>query len=156
MDIKIKTDDLKFKYRVSAIVINDNKLLIDKYTDDSYCLPGGYVEIGETSNEAVIRELKEETGLDFDVVRFAGVIENFFTNKRNQKTHGIDFYLYAETKDKSYDKLDMNYKESEDTGGFIHDYKWITLDNINDYNILPNIIRDDIKNNSDLFHYIIK
>ena len=41
MDIKIKTDDLKFKFRVSAVFIHDGKLLVDKYrTEESYCLPG--------------------------------------------------------------------------------------------------------------------
>ena len=81
MDIKIKTDDLKFKFRVSAVFIHDGKLLVDKYrTEESYCLPGGYVNLGETSSEGMIREIKEETNLDFKVVKFMGIIENFFTN----------------------------------------------------------------------------
>ena len=60
MDIKIKTDDLKFKFRVSAVFIHDGKLLVDKYrTEESYCLPGGYVNLCETSSEGMIREIKE-------------------------------------------------------------------------------------------------
>ena len=75
MDIKIKTDDLKFKFRVSAVFIHDCKLLVDKYrTEESYCLPGGYVNLGETSSEGMIREIKEETNLDFKVVKFMGII----------------------------------------------------------------------------------
>ena len=155
MDVKIKTDDLKFKFRVSAIAINDGKLLVNKYGEDSYCLPGGYVAIGETSEEAMIRELKEETGLNFKVTKFSGVIENFFTNIRNQKTHGIDFYYYVDLKDDSYDSLDMNYQESEETGGIKHEYSWILLSDINEYNILPNIIRNEIGKDGDIFHYII-
>ena len=85
MDIKILGNDLKFKYRVSAIFIRDNKLLVNKYDENSYCLPGGYVEIGETSMEAMLRELKEELNLDFDIINFAGVMENFFTNLKGQK-----------------------------------------------------------------------
>ena len=77
MDIKILGNDLKFKYRVSAIFIRDNKLLVNKYDENSYCLPGGYVEIGETSMEAMLRELKEELNLDFDIINFAGVIKTF-------------------------------------------------------------------------------
>lgn len=76
MDIKILGNDLKFKYRVSAIFIRDNKLLVNKYDENSYCLPGGYVEIGETSMEAMLRELKEELNLDFDIINFAGVKKN--------------------------------------------------------------------------------
>ena len=34
MDIKILGNDLKFKYRVSAIFIRDNKLLVNKYDEN--------------------------------------------------------------------------------------------------------------------------
>ena len=90
MDVKLINDGLKFKFRVSAIFINDKQLLVNKYGEESYCLPGGYVEIGENSEKAIIRELKEETGIDFEIIKFGGIIENFFTNIQNQKTHGID------------------------------------------------------------------
>ena len=54
MDIKIKDENIKFKYRVSAIIETTNKVLIEKYNTDKYCLPGGYVSLGETSEEALI------------------------------------------------------------------------------------------------------
>ena len=124
MDIKIKTDDLKFKFRVSAVFIHDGKLLVDKYrTEESYCLPGGYVNLGETSSEGMIREIKEETNLDFKIVKFMGIIENFFTNFDKDKTHEIDFYYKAE---------------------------------LNECNLLPNSIKENILNDTGIFHYVIK
>ena len=39
-------------------------------------LPGGAIEVGETLAQAVLRELKEETGYDAEVVRLVGVYSN--------------------------------------------------------------------------------
>lgn len=89
MNIKIKNNELKFKYRVSDIIIKNDEVLLEKYGDNSFCLPRGYVEFDETSKEAVIRELKEETNITFNDVKYLGIIENFFTNILNEKTDEI-------------------------------------------------------------------
>ena len=45
--IKIKTDDYIFKFRVSGLIIANNKLLLVDMDDSGLlCLPGGYVELG--------------------------------------------------------------------------------------------------------------
>lgn len=152
MDIKIKTNDTKFKFRVSAIIINDKKILVNKYSEDSFCLPGGYVKVGEKSEDAIIREIKEETGMDFKVIRLGGITENFFTNLRGEKTHGIDFYYYLKTKNsKEINKLEMNYIENNK---IYHHYRWIPLDEIEKYNILPNVIKKHI-NEDKIFHFVV-
>ena len=89
MDIKLIIDDYKFKVRVSGILIVNNKLLTTKYGVDKYCLPGGYVEIGETSSEAIKRELEEELQVEINVDKFLGIAENFFVNFKKEKTHGL-------------------------------------------------------------------
>ena len=63
---------------VDAIIIrNDKSIVLVKRKDDpfkgSFALPGGHVEYGETVEEAVVREAKEETGLDVDVEDLFGV-----------------------------------------------------------------------------------
>ena len=155
MDIKILGNDLKFKYRVSAIFIRDNKLLVNKYEENSYCLPGGYVEIGETSMEAMLRELKEELNLDFDIINFAGVMENFFTNLKGQKTHGLDFYYYVKLKnDNDFQLIDYNRIEIDKGNIVQHQFSWIELDKLMSSKILPLEIRKIIKESKISFHMI--
>jgi 8-oxo-dGTP diphosphatase len=48
-------------------------LIERRYEPLGYALPGGFVEVGETVEEAVLREVKEETGLDAQIVKLLGV-----------------------------------------------------------------------------------
>lgn len=56
-DILFKTDEHVFSYRVAGILINDNKILLQKSANDSgYAIPGGHVSFGELGAETLVRE----------------------------------------------------------------------------------------------------
>ena len=58
---------------IVAIKNDQDELLVTKYAHASYskfALVAGFIEIGETSEEAAIREAKEETGLDITDLKF--------------------------------------------------------------------------------------
>lgn len=78
-EIILKTDAFVFSYRVAGILIRDNKILLQKPLDeDGYAIPGGHVSFGEISENALIREFREEIGADIKVRRLLLVGENFF------------------------------------------------------------------------------
>ncbi|MFN8672365.1 MAG: (deoxy)nucleoside triphosphate pyrophosphohydrolase [Candidatus Sericytochromatia bacterium] len=59
---------------VAAIIINENKILCTQrglskysYTSEKYEFPGGKIDIGETKEEALIREIKEELEMDINI-----------------------------------------------------------------------------------------
>ena len=65
----------QFTIGVFGIIFNEKQeILLCHRTDyDLWNLPGGGLENGEAPWEGVIREIKEETGLDAEVIRLAGV-----------------------------------------------------------------------------------
>ncbi|MCQ2381956.1 MAG: NUDIX domain-containing protein [Clostridia bacterium] len=63
MDLKIKNEREEFHCRSCGVIKQNNKFLIMRVNrSEYYHIPGGHIELGETSKDAVIREIKEEVG----------------------------------------------------------------------------------------------
>jgi ADP-ribose pyrophosphatase YjhB (NUDIX family) len=70
--------------RVNGVLIEDNKLLlVEQYVSDTrpWAHPGGRPEPGETLEQAIIREMKEETGLDVSVGELLYVTDRINDNE---------------------------------------------------------------------------
>ena len=142
--IKIKTDDYNFKFRVSGLIIRNNKLLLVDMDDSGFlCLPGGYVELGETTEEAVKRELIEEIGKDVIVKKYLGVVENYFINKFGRKMHEISFYYLMDFTHLNIEESNFTLIENDKGHNIKLDFKWINLDELDKFDITirmsPNI-----------------
>lgn len=59
---------------------------------DFYALPGGFVEYGETVEEAAVRETKEETGLSISLLQLIGVYSN---PERDPRGHIVSVVFLA-------------------------------------------------------------
>lgn len=80
------------------IVIPDREgrvLLIRRASDPyqgSWALPGGFVDVGETVEQAAVREAKEETGLDVELSRLVGVYSD---PGRDPRSHNVSVAFLA-------------------------------------------------------------
>lgn len=80
--------------RVSAIIIKAEKiLLVHRIKDDKnyFVLPGGSVIENESNIDALIREVKEETGLDIKLDKELWIVNNEY-DKRTQYTYLVSEY----------------------------------------------------------------
>lgn len=87
--------------RVGAIIMRGGKLLmVENYRADYLYSVGGRIKFGETAQEAVVREVYEETGVRMGVDRLAFVHENYFygddPGKLGKLTYEISFYYLME------------------------------------------------------------
>ena len=79
MDISFKSGNEKFNYRVCAIILNDGKILaMHDERSPYFYLPGGRVKMGETAEDAVIREIEEELKITAKIVRPLWLNQGFF------------------------------------------------------------------------------
>lgn len=79
------------KIDVRGFVLNekDEILMAKESIDDKWTIPGGWADIGDTPSEAVLKEIKEETGLDAEVQRLLAIYD-----KRCHPHPPQPFYIY--------------------------------------------------------------
>jgi ADP-ribose pyrophosphatase YjhB (NUDIX family) len=83
----------KISYRVAGIALHQGHVLLHRAEFDPFwALPGGSVEYGETAEQALMREMREEIATDVTVGRLLFVVENFFTY-RDTRYHEIGLYF---------------------------------------------------------------
>jgi len=125
------------KYRnpfptVDIIIELDNDIVLIRRKNPPYgwALPGGFVDYGESLEAAAIREAKEETSLDVELVSQLGAYSD---PDRDPRQHNISFVFVARAKGKpraSDDALDMGIFDAEslpkelafDHGRILKDY----------------------------------
>jgi len=138
VDCKLITDEKRFRYRAAAIIIEDGDILFAKNERDSYYYSvGGAVKIGESAENAVKREVLEETGIAYEVERLAFIHENFFvgkggTLKKGVKCHELCFYFLM--KSRGTKKLKSN---SSTTGGIREFMYWLPIEKLDSYEAHP-------------------
>lgn len=118
---------------IYGIIVNNDKVLLSKQSN-GYDLPGGGIELGETDEQGVEREVNEETGLVVRAVEQIGdQKEGYFKRTHSDGTCIHSFMRYyvckvlgGELSTKGFDKNEKNFAELAE---------WIPIDELKDITV---------------------
>lgn len=130
-----------FRYRAAAIIVENNCVLFaGNELEDYYYSIGGGVHIGETAEDAVKREVLEETGVAYEIDHLAVIHENFF-DENNGTLAGLDCHeisLYFLMKPRGTQELNSN----STTFGVKENMYWIPIEELDKYKAFPSFMKE--------------
>ena len=152
-DMTVSIGDCVINLRVGAIVIKDNKVLMVKNArDDYYYSVGGRIKSGETSEDAVLREVYEELGVRLPVDRLGFISENYFYgtigDNVNRQIYEVCFYYYMKTPP----DFEPRYESVTDSG-IAEKFEWLPFDT--EKTIYPVFFRTELKRPCETVKHII-
>ena len=97
MDITFNTSEGVFNYRVCAVILHAEKILaMHDERSPYFYLPGGRVNLKETAEHAVLREVREELNTKLKIARPLWINQSFFTEDVTKRSYQIQiFWIWA-------------------------------------------------------------
>lgn len=141
--------------RVAAVILHKNHVLLQGEPDGEFwTLPGGSIELLESSKEALKREMQEELEVDIRIERLLWVAEEFFMagNKVDEGMvddkpyHQLGFYyLVTPVADWYFFDLDGTHHLPDENGTTEIIFRWFDLNNLQDIILYPTFLVEALR-----------
>lgn len=154
-DLCVKMEEGILNIRVGVIIMKDDRfLMVENDRFDHLYSVGGRIKFGETAEEAVVREVFEETGRKMEIDRLGFIHENFFPGdslkKQGNIVHEISFFFYMNVPT-DFEPVCDSFTEDGDKERLV----WIRADHQKKY--YPEFFKTELANPSkDVKHYVTK
>lgn len=144
MDISFNQENQKFNYRVCAMIISENRLLaMHDERSPYFYLPGGRVKMGETAEQAVVREIWEELGVTLKIARPLWLNQAFFTEDVDGiRYHELCIYFLIDIS--NTDLLERGNSFTLTEGKHTHTFEWLAFDRLKDEYFYPIFLKKQI------------
>ena len=130
-DFRTKLENTVFGVRATALIVEEGKLLVVEDEDGFYTI-GGAIQVNERTEEAVVREVKEELGVKAQAGQLAFVVENRF-EQDGVSYHNIEFHYLVDL----LEDAPLTMQEDEKT----QPCEWIDLDQLQDFQLVPAFLK---------------
>ncbi|HIT78165.1 MAG TPA: NUDIX domain-containing protein [Candidatus Limihabitans stercoravium] len=140
-DCGFTRDNCWFRYRTAGIIVENGCVLFAGNEKNDYLYSvGGAVKMGESAEQAVVREISEETGVKYEIDRLAVIHENFFyeNNGTSQQLNCHEICLYFLMKPRGTQALNSNSY----TQGCRENMYWIPIKDLKKYKAFPTFMAD--------------
>jgi len=136
-DIVVDLNGYRVNLRVGAVVSRDDEILICRMQDqDWWFLPGGRIKTNESSLSAIKREISEEIGNDFRVIRPIVCAENFF-NLDDLAFHEVCFFYEVEW-------IGSQILQQQESGNGSEVFEWMSRQDVFNVDLYPSFIKEHI------------
>ena len=151
MDVSFKTVEGRFNYRVYAMMIDNGRILaMHDERSPYYYLPGGRVEMNESAEHAVIREVQEELNITPKIIRPLWLNQAFFTEDvGGQNYHELCVYFLMDISDT--DILSKGKRFTLQERHHTHDFEWLEFERLKTEYFYPLFLKSEIFNLPDEF-----
>lgn len=82
-----------------GVVISNGEFLLLKKFSNEWVLPKGRLEDNETTEDAAVREVKEEAGINAEVVKYLGFVKYDYNHNNGEKIKKTVHYYYMRSED---------------------------------------------------------
>lgn len=146
MDVSFVSGQDKFNYRVCAVILSRDRILaMHDERSPYYYLPGGRVQMGETAEHAVVREVEEELNIRAKVIRPLWLNQSFFTEDVDQLNyHEICLYFLMDASETDLAEKGERFTLYE--GQHMHDFEWLALTRLQEEYFYPIFLKTEIFN----------
>lgn len=135
----------RFNFRAAGIVMRDRHVLVThSVTEQHWYLPGGRVEWGESTRDAVAREIVEELGVAGEVGELAIVLENFFSYG-GHRWHELAHYYPVILPSSFPFRDDGEVCHRSRDGDADIEFKWVSVDALADHGFQPSGLRHELR-----------
>ena len=130
-DFRTKVGNTVFGVRATALIVQNRKLLVTKDKGKYYTI-GGAIQVNESTEDAVVREVREELGVKAQAGQLAFVVENHF-EQAGVHFHNIEFHYFVDLLERAPLTMQEDAKQLP--------CRWIALNQLHTVPLKPTFLK---------------